>query len=288
MSARSSVAAEDDVVEAFQGLRTEDWIRAALILLAAIVISRIVQRAVTKVVRGDEATAVAARFIGRGVGVLIVIAGFVYSLNTLNVRLGPLLGALGIGGLALAFAAQSILENFFSSILLQARHPFRAGDQVEIGDGIEGVVEDINFRVVIVRTFDGERVFVPASLVLQRPITNVTVRGPWRTSLAVGVAYSTDLKAAQEVMAAAVAATPEVLATPPPEVWLEAFGESSIDFSIRFWHSPDMASRWRVRSAVGMAIADALDAAGIAIPFPQRTIWFGEGGTDGSRDATGD
>ena len=270
-----SAEAEAEVVDAIRGVGTEDWIRAALIFVAAVVVSRLMQRLATKVVRGDEATVAAARFVGRGVGILILVGGSVYSLSSLGVSLGPLLGALGIGGLALAFAAQSILENFFSSLLLQARHPFRAGQQVSVADGIEGVVEDINFRVVVIRTFDGERIFVPAADVLQNPIVNVSVGGPWRTSLAVGVAYGTDPAVAQGVMLDAVASADGVLPSPTPEVWLEGFGESSIDFAIRFWHTPDMASRWRVRSGVGMALVQELRAAGITIPFPQRTIWLG-------------
>lgn len=268
---------EGDVTEALDGVGGDDWISAGLILFAAILLSRLIQMVVTRLVKGDEGTAVAARLIGRAVGAAVVIAGFVYALSSLGVRLGPLLGALGIGGLALAFGAQSILENFFSSILIQSRRPFRIGQQVVVGEEIEGVVEDINFRVVVVRTFDGERVYVPASSVLKNPITNVSARGPWRTTLAVGVAYGTDLRAAQSVLAHATREVSGVLANPAPEVWFEAFGESSLDFAIRFWHSPEMATRWRVRSAVGIAAKEALDAAGITIPFPQRTLWFGDG-----------
>lgn len=270
------LAAEAELSDALDGLQPDDWIRAALIFLVALVVSRAVQMVTTRIVHGEDGSAVAARFVGRCVAFVVVLVGFVYSLNTLNVRLGPLLGALGIGGLAVAFAAQSILENFFSSLLLQARRPFRIGHQVSIAGGIEGVVEDVNFRVVIIRTFDGERVFIPASEVLQNPIVNVTVRGPWRTSLAVGVAYGSDLRRAQEVLLDAVTGTAGVLPEPPPEVWVEALGDSSIDLSVRFWHTPEMAVRWRVRSEVAMTAVDALGREGIVIPFPQRTIWFGE------------
>ena len=267
---------EADIEEALSGLTADDWIRAALIFVGAIVLSRLLQLVVTRVVKGEEGGSVAARLIGRFVGFLVVVAGFVYALSALDVRLGPLLGALGIGGLALAFAAQSILENFFSSVLIQARRPFRVGDQVVLGDGaIEGVVEDVNFRVVIIKTFDGERVLVPSSQVIQNPIVNVTARGPWRTTLQVGVTYDTDLRTAQQVLLEATRGVDGVLASPPPEVWFEGFGDSSLDLAIRFWHTPEMPTRWRVRSGVGMAAKDALDAAGIEIPFPQRTLWFG-------------
>jgi small conductance mechanosensitive channel len=269
-------AADDDLAEALEGLTADDWIRAGLIVVGAVVLSRLFQLGVTRFVRGEENAAVAARLVGRFVGFVVVLVGLIYALNTLEVRVGPLLGALGIGGLALAFAAQSILENFFSSILIQARRPFRIGDQVVLGDGaIEGVVEDVNFRVVIIKTFDGERVLMPSSQVIQNPIVNVTARGPWRTTLQVGVTYGTDLPTAQRVLLDATREVDGVLVAPPPEVWFEAFGDSSLDLVIRFWHTPEMATRWRVRSAVGMAAKQALDAAGIEIPFPQRTVWFG-------------
>jgi small-conductance mechanosensitive channel len=274
------LAQEDaDLTEALDGLTAGDWIQAALILAAAIVLSRLIAFVVTRLVKGDERAA--ARLIGRAVGVAVVIGGFVYALNALDVRIGPLLGALGIGGLALAFAAQSILENFFSSILIQARRPFRIGDQVVVGEGAEGVegeVEDINFRVVLIKTFDGERVYVPASRVIQNPITNVTTRGPWRTALQVGVAYGSDLPAVQQVLLEAAWSVDGVVSTPPPTAWFEAFGESSLDFTVHFWHAPKMAVRWQVRSEVGMAVMAGLDAAGITIPFPQRVLWSGDQG----------
>lgn len=272
------LAQEDaDLSEALGGLTAEDWIRAALILVAAIVLSRLIKIVVTRVVKGDESSA--ARLVGRAVGVAVVLGGLVYALSALEVRVGPLLGALGIGGLALAFGAQSILENFFSSILIQARRPFRIGDQVVVGEGAEGVegeVEDINFRVVLIRTFDGERVFVPASRVIQNPITNVTTRGPWRTALQVGVAYGSDLPTVQQALLEAVRGVKGVLSSPPPTAWFEAFGESSLDFTVHFWHEPKMAVRWQVRSAVGMAVMAGVDAAGITIPFPQRVLWSGD------------
>ncbi len=90
----------------------------------------------------------------------------------LGVRLGPLFGALGIGGLAIAFAAQSILANFLASIILQTRRPFRRGDQVTTND-CEGVVEDVNFRTVRLRTYAGERVLSFASQLEDSPASRV-------------------------------------------------------------------------------------------------------------------
>jgi small-conductance mechanosensitive channel len=81
---------------------------------------------------------------------------------------------------------------------------------------------------------------------------------------------------------------------PPPEAWVEEFGESGIDMAIRFWHAPDIATMWRVRSEVAVAAKQALDKAGIEMPFPQRVVRFVDdhrdderiGASDGARDRT--
>jgi small conductance mechanosensitive channel len=249
------------------------------IFVAAIVLARLIRAVTARLVGGDESEMGVAQVVGRMVGYVVLAAGLIWSLDTLEVRLAPLLGALGIGGLAVAFAAQSILENFFSSIVLRTRHPFRRGDQITTGD-LEGTVQEVNFRTVVLRTYDGERVLVPCSQVLSNPILNHTAYGRRRTTLEVGVAYGTDLRKAQHVLLEAARGVEGVLDSPrEPEAWVQEFGESSIDFAVRFWHAPDIATEWRVRSGVAMAVNDALAEAGIEIPFPQRTLWF-RGGED--------
>lgn len=267
---------DEELAEALTGLTVGDWLLAGGILLGAAVLSRVVKALTARVVERGEGAGKAAQLVGRVLGALVVVGGFVYALQVLGVRLGPLLGALGIGGLALAFAAQTILENLFASVLLQARRPFRAGDQIASSD-IEGTVEEVNFRTVVLRTYDGERVLIPCSQVLNNPITNFTVNRTRRTTLTVGVAFDVDLVQAQQVMLEAAGSVEGVRGEPAPQAWVEEFGESSIDFALRYWHAPDIATLWRVRSGVAMAVKSALDSAGIEIPFPQRTLGFASG-----------
>ena len=266
---------QEELAEAFEGLTAEDWILAAAVLLGALLVSRVVKALSARLVEreGGVGAGRAAQLVGRVVGGVVVMGGFVYALQVLGVRLAPLLGALGLGGLALAFAAQAILSNVFASVLLQARHPFRTGDQISTND-IEGTVEDVNLRTVVMRTYGGERVLVPCASVLGEPIYNFTAHKARRTTLTVGVAYDTDLVTAQRVLLEAAAGVEGVHAKPAAEAWVEAFGESSIDFALRFWHAPDIATLWRVRSDVAMALKAGFDAAGIQIPFPQRTVSF--------------
>ena len=151
--------------------------------------------------------------LGRLAGYVAVVGGLAYALSVLDVRLGPLLGAVGIGGIAVALAGQSLLADLFSSVVLQVRRPFRRGDEIATND-CEGRVEEVNFRTVIVRTWDGERAFVPSSKVLNAPIINYSSLGRRRTTLTIGVAYASHLETVQRVLLEAVDAVDGVLESP--------------------------------------------------------------------------
>ena len=257
-------------------LTLTDWIVAAVILAVGLGVGRIgrglVSRAVKRPEDADEEPVV-VQVMGRFITSLAAVAAFIYALSVLGIRLGPLVGALGIGGLAIAFAAQSILANFLASVILQVKRPFRNGDLIETNEQ-EGPVEDVNFRTVVLRTYSGERVMVPCAEVLSQPITNYATLGRRRTGLEIGVPYDADLTKVRDLLLHAAATVDGVREQPPPEVWVEAFGDSSVTVVVRFWHAPDLPTLWRVRSDVAIACKTALDRAGVEIPFPQRVLHF--------------
>ena len=275
VSALLPLAAEPDDLLA-EGVTAADAVRAAAVFLLALVLAVVLRRALVRHVDREGSRHV-GRLLGRFLSLVVVALGAVYALDLVGVRIGPLLGALGVGGIALAFAAQDILQNLVAGVLLQVRRPFRIGDQIGSGD-YEGVVDDINLRTVELTTYDGLTVYLPNAEVLKNPIVNYTRTPHSRTELTVGVAYDTDLEQAREVLMAACRAADGVQERPAPEAWVHRFGESSVDIAVRYWHAADIASRWRVRSAVAVSVKQGLDAAGMTIPFPQRTLWLGPGG----------
>jgi small conductance mechanosensitive channel len=186
------------------GLTGWDWAQAGIIVVASIMVSGVVKAGVARLLRRSVDEAV-ADLVGRLAAYTIVIFGVLYALDQVGVRIGPLLGALGIVGIALAFALRDILENFVAGLLLQFRRPFSYGDQIVSGD-IEGTVLSIDARSVTVVTPDGETVHIPSSRVITDAITNHTARGSRRTTLEIGVAYGTDLASAREVVLDAVCA----------------------------------------------------------------------------------
>lgn len=259
-----------------RNLTIRDWIVAGVIFTLGAAVGLVVRRIVSRAIAHGDPDRTGAEALARMISYVIIVAGLVYALSQLGVRLGPLLGALGIGGLALAFAAQSILSNFLASVLLQLRRPFHRQDQIETVD-TTGIVEDINFRTVVIRTFDGQRVFVPCASVLSNPITNHSALRRRRTTLRIGVGYGTDLSCARQVILDGLGSVSGLLEHPPPEAWVQAFGDSTIELAVRYWHAPDNATLWRVRSEVAVAVKEALDGAGIEMPFPQRQVHLVEG-----------
>ena len=258
-----------------------EGIQGGAIFLGGILVAILVQRVLVRAIDRGDADRHIGLLVGRFLSVVIVSMAGVYALGVLGVRIGPLLGALGVGGIAVAFAAQDILQNLIAGVLLQIRRPLRIGEQVGTGE-YEGTVRDVNLRTVVLDTYDGLTVYMPNAEVLKNPIVNYT-RTPYnRTDLAIGVTYDTDLQQARRVLLEACGAVADVRDRPAPEAWVHAFGESSIDLVLRYWHPSDIASRWRVRNDVAIAAKSALDAAGITIPFPQRVVWFPGG--DGDRD----
>ena len=258
------------------GLEPTDWVVAATILVCGIVLSMLVRRAVLGILRrGTTVESMSERLVGRFTQIVILILALSYALTVLDVRIGPLLGALGIGGIAVALALQETLRNLFAGVILHAQRPLRLGEEVITGD-IQGTVVDITSRAVTIRSNSGRTMFIPNSLVLDREIVNLVREGVRRTTLEVSVAYGTDLDRALEVIRSATAGAEGVLGDPPVRVLGSEFADSAINFDIDFWHGPAEATRRQTASNVVVAVHQALGDAGITIPFPQRTVWPGE------------
>ena len=253
------------------GVTSDQWITAGATLVGFVVAALVLRAVIERIVGRSDTEGQIASFVARMVRNVVMLVGIVYALDAVDVSIGPLIGALGITGIAIAFALTAILENVFASVVLKTRKPITVGDQVTTNE-TSGTVEEINFRTVVVRNFDGEKVVLPSAMVNNDVMVNHTDRPTRRTVLPVGVAYGTDLPHAQAVILRATQGVQGVLETPAPQAWVTTFNDSSIDFDVRYWHESDILSMYRVRSGVAMAIKAAFDAEGIEIPFPQRVI----------------
>ncbi len=253
-----------------------DWARAGIVVVAAIVVAMIANRVARSIGDRTIGPGFASVLIARTLGYVIVLVGFIYALGGLGVRIGPLLGALGLGGLVLALALQGVVENFFGALILQSRRPFTVGDTVELDEHI-GVVTDIDSRTVVLRGLDGTWIRVPNSKVLSDPIVTLTTEAVRRSRLTVGIAYDTDLARATDTIGEALQRVARICDDPPPLVVLRQFGTSSIDLDVYYWHASDVPAELAARHDVMLAIHQAFAAADITIAFPQVVVWQGSG-----------
>ena len=187
--------------------------------------------------------------------------------------LGDIIATLGIGSVAIGFAFQDIFKNFLAGIILLVEEPFRIGDEVVIGD-YQGKVENISIRTTKIRTYNGERILLPNSTVFTDAVKVVTAYSSRRTDLAVGVDYNTPLPEATHLLERTIKSVAGVMAEPTPEIDVVNFGDSSIDFIVRYWTNPQQKQLRNVQTRAMMAIKEALDNANISIPYPIRTLYY--------------
>ncbi|MGF1516889.1 MAG: mechanosensitive ion channel family protein [Nodosilinea sp.] len=236
---------------------------------AAKVAQRIVRRMTQRLVPSRSLQLLAIQVTRISIWVIGIIIAAVVAFPDL--RLGDIIGLLGLGSVAIGFAFQDIFKNFLAGILLLVEEPFRLGDQV-VMDDYEGTVEAIKIRSTQLRTYTGEIVEIPNAIVFTNPVRVLTAFRCRRTDLDIGVDYTTPLPLAQQTFLDVINRADGVLDDPAPEVDVVGFGDSSIDFKVRYWTPPQMAQVRRIQTQVVMALKAACDGAGISIPYPIRTV----------------
>ena len=247
------------------------WIGAVVAIVVAVGIGAVFRWLIGRLGNREHNGSSTVRILAQVIFGLVIALGVYVGLRIVGIDPAPLLAGAGILGITLAFALRDIAENYISGILMGLRNPFRPGDQI-ISNGYEGTVEDLNLRYTTLITYDGVRVLLPNGQVLQNPLVNLTVNGSRRTDFGLGVAYGTDLRAACRIAIDAVTGIEGIDPEKPTQAWVESLDASWITIRVRFWHAPRIAEMWRVRSDVIIAVTEAMDAAGIDLPFERSTI----------------
>ncbi len=252
-------------------------VAAVLLILATWIAVALLSRLFAQMLRRSPMRASLQRALVVLFRISLWIVGLLIAAAVVFPNLTPtkLLAGLGLGSIAIGLAFKDIFENFLSGILILLRKPMQIGDDIE-AESITGRVEAITVRDTYLRKRSGELVVVPNSFLFKNPIKILTDQPVRRISLAVGVDYAADLKQAHTVLAGAFEGLSTVDRDRPVDVFVTTFNDSSIDFLLRWWSGATPTEEHRSRNEVAMAVKAALDAAGLEIPFPQRTLSFAE------------
>jgi len=208
---------------------------------------------------------------------VVLIVGIFIVLDNAGIHLGALTVFAGAVGVGVGFGLQNIASNFISGLVILAERPITVGDRVEVA-GIAGQVQHIRARSTVIVTNDNITMIVPNTKFIDSPVTNWTYGDPRvRFRIPVGVAYGSDINKVREALLAAGNENQNTLKDPAPSVFLEKFGDNSIDFELVVWSSEMSYRPRRYRSDLNFAMEEKLREAGIEIAFPQRDLHIRSG-----------
>ena len=258
-----------EAATAASGASATDWITAGIIFGSGIVLAFVAAWITRRLVRNYNE--MIATLLGRIVGGVFFIIGFVYALSTLGVAVAPLLGGLGIGGLAVAFALRDILENMLAGVLIQLRRPFEIGHLVKLDDRL-GRVQDVTLRAVEIDAVDGERVIIPASNVIHNTIENWSTNGHRRSEVVIGVPYDADLPPLLDRLREGLRDLDGGETERDPMVLVDEFAGSSVNIRALVWHHIDEVHFLEFASRLAVKAKQIVNEAGYEVPFPIRTL----------------
>ncbi len=213
--------------------------------------------------------------VSKAAKIFAVAIGIVYGAQALNLPIVPLLGSLGIGSLAFAFAAKDTIENFFGSVAVILDRPFEVGDWVVIDSKTEGTVEELGFRSTRIRTFYNSQITVPNATLVRATVDNYGRRKYRRWKTHIGVQYDTP----PESLIAFTEGIRELVRAHPYtrkdyyQVWLHQWSPSSMDVLLYiFFEVPDWSTELRERERMFVDIVRLADMLGVQFAFPTQTV----------------
>jgi len=256
-------------------------IAVAVFLICRPIIRSVMKRAVSHRMAGEDETEIQKRadtlssILVKIAGIIILIIAVITILPEFGVNIYSLIAFIGVGGLAIAFAAQSLIRDFITGFFIFLEDQYRIGDVVSIA-GVAGAVEDIGLRRTVLRDLDGNVHSIPNGKVEMS--TNMTKKYS-RVNLNVSVGYGENLKHVIDIInkiCQEMAKDPQWkddFITTPSVLRVDKLGDSGIDIKILGDTKP--AKQWAIMGELRLRLKDAFDSEGIEIPWPHTKVYFG-------------
>ena len=224
-------------------------------------------RMVTRLCEKKNIDITLSRFLGSMVKILVLTFVIIIAIGKFGISIAPFIAALGALSFGTSFAIAGPVSNYGAGLVIIMSRPFVIGNTITI-NGVSGVVDEIHLAVTILSTEDNEIITVPnkhiVGEILHNSFANKIVEG------VVGISYQDDPEKATEAIQKALLSINDICSEPPPQVGIEAFGDSSINLGMRYWVPTKKYFQTLHRG--NMVVHKALQDAGITIPFPQRDV----------------
>lgn len=242
-------------------------IGALIIIIIGIIASRYVQKLILRILINHKVDETLSGFVAAFVRFLIVAMMAILALGKLGISIAPFIAALGAISLTAGLALQGSVSNFASGIVLILTKPFKIGDTITIND-VYGEVEDIKLSYTSLINEDGEQITIPNKYMIGDVLVNSFAYRIVEGS--VGISYDSDVQKAISEIKNIVINHDDVSNENEAIIGVEKFNDSSIDIGYRYW--VPTKSFFKTQYDVNLKILNAVNSAGITIPFPQREI----------------
>lgn len=258
---------------AFEGLpdKLNIWNLAyvLLIILAAVVVSRVVLALVGRALSRSKLDPALARVVRTAVKFIVGVVCILLICETLGIEITSLIALFSVVGLALSLAVQGVLANLAGGITILGARPFRVGDFVEM-DGVTGTVKEVALMYTKLDTTDNKLVYIPNKIVSEAKVVNFSQEGTRRLELTFSASYDSPIDQVKETVLAMLAAQPLVRSDPAPVVGVAKYGASAIEYNLWAWCAG--ADYWSAFYAVNEGLKKALDAAGLEMTYDHLNV----------------
>lgn len=244
-------------------------IGAIIIFIVGKWLSRRIANLLSKLLQKNNIDQTLVNFLSNLTYYSLIVLVVVAAAGRLGINTTSFLTIIGAAGLAVGLALKDSLANFAAGVMLVLFRPFAIGDVVSTA-GITAKVESINIFNTHFCSPDNQLIIVPNGKIINDIITNINIKATRRIDLVVGISYSDDMAKTREILAGLAKADSRVLTDPAPTIAVAELADSSVNLVFRPWVKT--ADYWDVRFDLTEKIKNALDEAGISIPFPQQDV----------------
>lgn len=240
---------------------------ALLIIIIGLWLAKKIVKITRKLMAKNGVEETLQNFLGNLIGWGLKIIVFISAISQIGIETTSFIAILGAAGLAIGLALQGSLANFAGGALIMIFKPFKVGDLIE-AQGEIGVVKEIEIFTTKLIGLSNKEIIIPNGSLSNGNIINYTTLGTRRVDLVFGVSYDSDIKETKNVLMEVVKSHPKTLETPKPNVSVLELADSSVNFAVRPWCKTE--DYWDVYFGVIEAGKEALDKAGIEIPYPHQ------------------
>jgi small conductance mechanosensitive channel len=240
---------------------------AIIILIIGLIIARWLGNMITRVGESRKLDITLSRFLGNVVRLTVLAFVLIIVLGKFGIAMTPFVAAIGAIAFGSSLALAGLLSNYGAGLSIIITRPFVVGDTIII-QGVSGVVEEVGLAATNLSTEDGEQITIPNKHIVGEILINSFENKV--VEMSIGISYDDDAQQAIDAIQAALQKIPDIITEPAPQIGIEEFADSSVNIGMRYW--VPTKQYFQILYQANLAVYNALQQAGITIPFPQRDI----------------